>query len=216
MSFLPLYFYFILLCFLVSITTFSKSFKGPFYLKLFPLFLFIVLLVEGLSSYMASKNKNNVPEYNLLAIFEFCFYLWLFSFIIISTRGKKIARLIVPVYLIAAVSNLLFIQKINTINTITYSLGGLVIISFCIYYFLELFRLPQSVKLTSNPSFWICVGLLFFYCCSFPLIGLINYWMHISKFLIRNFSLIVNILHIFLYSLFTIAFLCRIRTRKYI
>ena len=214
MTFLPLYIYVIALCFLVSLTVFSKSHKGGLYLKLFPPFLFIALVVETLASYMASKGENNAVLYNFYTGFEFCFYLLLLSLIITANRVKKIVRITILLYAVAFVINILFVQKITTIQTITYSLGCLLVVSFCIYYFLSLFKLPKAIRLWNNPAFWICFGLLFFYCCSFPLIGLIHYWMHISKFLIRNFAQIVNILHIILYTLFMIAFLC-IRTRKY-
>lgn len=214
MSFLLLYIYVIALCFLVSLTVFSRSHKGGLYLKLFPPFLFIALVVETLASYMASKGKNNVALYDFFSVFEFCFYLWILSFIITNNRVKKIIRITILLYAVVADFNILFVQKITTIHTITYSLGCLLIVSFCLYYFLELFILPKAVRLWDNPAFWICFGILFFYCCSFPLIGLINYWMHISKFLIRNFALIFNILHVFLYTSFMIAFLCT-RTRKY-
>jgi hypothetical protein len=214
MSFLHPYIFVIALSFLVSLTVYSKSYKGVAYLKLFPPFLFIVLVIETLTSYMASKRENNAPIYNFFIIFEFCFYLWLLSFIITKIKVKKIIRVTILIYTVTAFLNILFIQKLSGIPTITYSLGCLLIVSFCIYYFLQLFILPKSVRLWNNPAFWICFGLLFFYCCSFPLIGLINYWRHISKFLIRNFELISQSLQIFLYTLFMIAFLC-IRTRKY-
>ncbi len=214
MSFLPVYIYVIAVCFLVSLTLFSKSNKGGLYLKLFPPFLFIVLVIEILTSYMASRGKNNVAIYNFFNVFEFWFYLWLLSLIITNKKVKKIVRITVLLYTVVFVINTFFVQDITTVQTITYSLGCLLIVSFCIYYFLELFILPKAVRLWNNPSFWVCFGLLFFYCCSFPLIGLIHYWMDISKFLIRNFFKIVNILDVFLYTSFMIAFLCT-RTRKY-
>ena len=128
--------------------------------------------------------------------------------------NKKIIRITILFYAITATTNIVFIQKMKTFHTVTYSLGCLLIVVFCIYYFLELFRLPKSVKLKNNPAFWICTGLLFFYCCGFPLYGLMNYWIGISKLILQNFSNIVTILNIFLYTLFAIAFLC-IKTRKY-
>ena len=214
MGFLPLYVYFIFFSLLTSLLVYYSSKPIDNYLKLFPPFLFIALVVETSASYMASRGKSNAVLYNLYTVFEFCFYLWLLSLIIANNKVKKIVRITILLYAVVADFNILFVQKITTIHTITYSLGCLLIVSFCIYYFLELFILPKAVRLWNNPAFWICFGLLFFYCCSFPLIGLINYWMHISKFLIRNFALIFNILHVFLYTSFMIAFLCT-RTRKY-
>ena len=214
MSFLNLYIYVIALSFLVSLTLFSKYYKGSSYLKLFPAFLFIVLVIEILTSYMASKGKNNLAIYNFFTVFEFCFYLCLLSLIITNKKVKKIARIFILVYIVAFVLNTFFVQKITSVQTITYSLVCLLIVSICIYYFLELFILPKAVRLWNNPAFWICFGLMFFYCCSLPLIGLVHLWMNIAKFLIKNFQQILNILNIFLYTSFMIAFLCN-RTRKY-
>lgn len=213
-SFLQTYIYILAICFLVSISVYLNYRRSEFYLKILPPFLFIALVVEVLAAYMAYNRNNNVELYNFFTAFEFCYYLFLISFVITNGKVKKIIRVTILVYAVAALINILFVQKLGTIHTITYSLGCLLVVSACIYYFLELFILPKPVKLRSNPAFWICFGIMLFYCCSFPLIGLINFWMYTSKFLIRNFAQIVNILHVLLYSLFIIAFLCRIRIRK--
>ena len=214
MELLTLDVYIITLCFLVSLSVYFKLDPSYLYLKLFPPFLLATILVEIWGLYLGSIGKNNLTLYNFFTAFEFCFYLWVISFIINQKKVKGIIRVTVILYVFAAVSNILFIQKMKTFHTVTYSLGCLLIVSFCIYYFFELFRLPKSVKLKNNPAFWICSGLLFFYCCGFPLYGLINYWSDISKLILKNFDKILTILNIFLYSLFTIAFLC-MRTRKY-
>lgn len=215
-SFIQTYIYILAVCFFVSLTVYVNYRRTEFFLKLLPPFLFVALVVEILAAFMAFNRNNNVALYNFFTVFELCIYLLLVSLVITNERIKKIIRGIIFLYAIVAIINILFFQGLRTIHTITYSLGCLLVVSACIYYFLELFILPKSIKLRSNPAFWICFGIMLFYCCSFPLIGLINYWMNISKFLLKNFAHIVNILHILLYSLFIIAFLCRIRIRKYI
>lgn len=214
MAFLPIYIYFIALSFLVSLSVFHKFRGFLFYLKLFPPFLFATLIAEISGSYLWSVGKNNLSLYNFFTAFEFCFYLWIISLVINNIRAKKIIRIVSVFYALSAIANILFIQKMKTFHTVTYSFGCLLVVAFCIYYFFELFRIPKSIKLKNNPAFWICSGLLFFYCCGFPLYGLINYWSGISTLITNSFDHIVTILNIFLYSLFTIAFLC-IRTRKY-
>jgi len=205
--------YFIAASFLVSLSVYIRT-ESSNYLKLFPPFLLSTLVVELLGSYLGHVEKNNVILYNFFSVFEFAFYLFIISLAISNPVMKRIIRISAVLYIIVAVINILFIQKMKTFHTITYSLGCLLIVISCIYYFLELFRIPQSIKLKNNPAFWICSGLLFFYCCGFPLYGLINFWSDISKLVVRNFGEIVTILNIFLYSLFTIAFLC-IKTQKY-
>ena len=216
MGFLPIYVYFIFFSLLTSLLVYYSSKPIDNYLKLIPPFLLITLLVEILGSYLWSIKKNNLTLYNFFSIFEFCFYLWIVSLIIQKKRVKKTIRIIIILYSISAIVNILFIQGMKTFHTVTYSLGCLLVVIFCIYYFLELFRRPKSEKLYLNPAFWICTALLFFYCCGFPLYALLIYWDEkIPKLILNNLENIFSILNIVLYTLFIIAFLC-LRTRKYI
>jgi hypothetical protein len=96
----------------------------------------------------------------------------------------------------------------------TYALGCLLIAVICIYYFFELFQMSHSINLIRQPAFWICSGLLFFYCCSFPLYGLLNFLKKVPDFIRESIGVIILLLNVFLYSSFTIAFLCRIRGRN--
>jgi hypothetical protein len=195
MGFLPVYFYFIALSFVASLSVYFTGKTNYSFLKLFPPFLAATIIVEILGSYFSSIGENNVELYNFFTSFEFCFYLWILSRIIKKKELKKIIGITIVVFLISAIINILFIQGIQTFHTVTYSLGCLLIVIFCIYYFLELFRLPKSEKLYTNPSFWICAALLFFYCCGFPLYALINLWGKISKLVVHNFTNIVTIFY---------------------
>lgn len=212
MSFLPVYFYFIVLSFMVSLVVYSSP-RHP-YLKIFPPFLFATAVAEFAGNYLGSIREPNTFIYNFFSVIEFVFYMALISLIIKNGKMKKIIRWGALLYAIVSIGNILFFQGMEQFHTVTYSLGCLVIVIICIYYFLELFRSPRSVKLSADPAFWICSGLLFFYCCGFPLYAFMNFWAGF-KWMRKSFTDIVNILNIFLYSLFVISFLCS-RTRKYI
>jgi hypothetical protein len=203
-------------CFLASLTVFYKPDPAHYYLKLFPPFLLLTILVELTAFYLQKRNQSNVLMYNFFSVFEFCYYLVIISLIISNVTVKRTIMIVIVLYTLTATGNILFIQKIKTFHTVTYALGCLTIVTFCVYYFYELFKLPKSVNLINNPAFWICSGLLFFYCCGFPLFALLNYWRGISSFVLNNFAQIISVLNVFLYSLFTIALLCTIviRIRK--
>jgi hypothetical protein len=211
MNFLPLYAYFIAASFLVSLLVYRKN--TPIYLRLFPPFLLLTLVAEIYGSYLYTKGKNNIVLYNFFSTFEFVFYLYILRSVISNKKVQKIIWIVMTLFVVAALFNLSFVQKKGTFHSTIYATGCLLIVIFCIYYFLELFRFPQSGRLYYNPAFWICTSLLFFYCCGFPLYGLLNEWSGISSLIVENFTMIVTILNIFLYSLFSIAFIC-VRTRK--
>jgi hypothetical protein len=216
LSFLPPYIYFMAISFLVSFTVYFTTKYQFKYLRLFPPFLLLSLTIDSIGLYRSSGGHNTVVLYNFFTLFEFCFYLLILSLVITRPRMRRFTRIALLAYAIISVCNIYFFQGTKSFHSVTYATGCLLMVGFCIYYFFELFRFPKSVNLRNNPSFWICCGLLFFYCCSFPLFGMANLLSSISRLIIVNFMNIINVLNIFLYSLFTIAFLCIIKTRKYI
>lgn len=213
MSNIPLYIYFIGLSFLVSLSVyFNHNNKEYPFLKTFPPFLLATLIAESYGAYLSSINKANTHVYNFFSVCEFCYYMVILSCIVNNRRARMVMRVTSVVYALVAISNILFFQGMKAFHTVTYSIGCLIVVIFCVYYFLELFRLPKSVMLTRNPAFWICSGLLFYYCCGFPLFAFIHLWMRIT-WVLERFDDIVTIINVFLYTLFIIAFLCN-KTRK--
>jgi hypothetical protein len=211
----PIYMYVILLAILASTSVYFQR-QRPLYLTIFPVFLVITLIMEGVGIYLWYHRLENLVVYNWFTAFEFCFYLFVLSKIIQKSKAKRITRLVLLLYAAGTIINLLFFQGKGGFHSITYSIGCLLIVAACIYYFLELFRLPRYVNLAKEPPFWICSGLLFYYCCSFPLLGLVNFIGSFPRVIIDNLDFFLTLMNVLLYSLFTIAFLCRIKTRKYI
>ncbi|GGB13464.1 hypothetical protein [Puia dinghuensis] len=206
-------FFVVVIALLASFTLYRQG-PSDIYLRLFPPFLSIVTVVLGICSYLAARIINNMPLFNPLTIFQYCFYFFLLYRIIRQPVVRKIAFHLIWIYPLIAGLNILLYQKINTFHTITYSLGGLLVVALCIFYFFELFQRPQSVNLTRNPDFWICSGLLFYFSCSFPLYGMANNLGKMPRFIIVNLNSIFNVLDILLYTSLVIAFLCRLKIRK--
>lgn len=208
-----LYIYFIALSSLIGWLFFNRN-KDKTYLKWFPFFLVLSVVVETYGNYLSSLNIDNTRLYNFFSSAEFIFYFFILYHIIRSGRVKRIIFIIACVFVPLDLINIFFVQGLDNFHTVTYSLGCVLIIAPSIYYFYELFRLPKLISLMREPSFWIVSGLLFFYCCSFPYFAFTGLLYDAAPFIMNNFSMIISILNILLYSLFTIAFICRIRVRK--
>jgi hypothetical protein len=204
MSF-PFEYCFIALSMIVGFATVIKNRNAP-YLRVFPFFLLLALITELWSFYLGQKNIPNIAFYNLFSVVAFVFYMYVLRYVILSARAKRVILIVMVAYAALSLSNILFIQKIDTFHTITYSLGCFILIVISIYYFYELFQVPRSIDLKREPAFWIVAGLLFFYSCTLPILGIMNY---MSNAIAINLEPIIMVLNILLYSLFTIAFLCK-------
>jgi hypothetical protein len=200
------------IAFLASLTIFLRP-SDSRYLRYFSFFLLLVSVVEGIENYEAIVKIDNTLLSNLSTIIEFSFYLYVFREIVYGRRAKKVFLYLALTYPLIALLNVFLIQR-NGFHTVTYALGCLLIIGGCIYYFLELFQRPSSVNLGRQPSFWICCGLLFYYTCTFPLYGAVNMVKLFPNVILRNLLYILVLLNILLYLSFTIAFLCRLKTRR--
>ena len=184
------------------------------YLKIFSLFLLLTFLVEIAGWYLGSKKVNTTLLYNIFTSFEFVFYFWLLRHNIRNHRVKKIILYSILVYPLLVLLELIFFTRPGGFHSTTYALGCLMVVAISIYYFYELFQLSHSVNLVRESSFWIGSGLLFYYTCSFPIICLVNYISQLSSIIVNNLGIILLLLNCLLYISFSIAFLCRIRTRK--
>jgi len=182
-------------------------------LVLFPGFLLITFIGEYYGVQSSARNQNNLLFYNLFTLFEFVFYLFFFWLI---CRGRKVKRmnfLIMICYLVITLINIFFYQGRHDFHSYTYILGCILVVVNAIQYFYFLFRLPESVSLARNPFFWIAIGLMFYYTCTFSLYGLTNFIIE-NGYYNKLFTTIGDILNILLYSLYIIAFLCSINLRR--
>jgi hypothetical protein len=206
---LPIYIYAILVS-LIASTYIAVRYSIPKYLKLFPVFLFLTLVVELFGTF----TTNNAPLYNFFSIVEFVFYLFIIKRILITRIIRFWITVVMIFYPIGCIINIFLIQKsIYRLHVTTYSIGCLIVVIFSIFYFYELFRSTNSVNLKREPAFWIITGLLFFYTCSFPIFGLINIISSVPL-ITRNIAALLVIINVILYTLFAVAFLCRIQTKS--
>jgi hypothetical protein len=210
---IPYQYYFIALSMIAGFITMMQK-RLPEGLRLFPFFLMFTLVVEILGWRLSEIPKNNADLYNFFSVSAFTYYMYLLMEVVYSRKAKKIILYIMSIFAVIALSNILFIQKINSFHTMTYSIGCLLIVVISMYYFYEMLQVPRFIDLKKEPAFWIAAGLLFFYICTLPVLGVLNYLFSIPGVIARSLEQIISILNVLLYSLFTIGFLCRISFRK--
>jgi hypothetical protein len=201
------------IAFLVSLTVFFGP-PAELYLKLFPVYLLLDCIVEGVTNYLALRRQNTILLSSLWAVLQFCFYIYVLQAVIHRPKAKRILLYCLIAFPLIFIVNLFLVQKFQVFQSMNYCLDCLVVVAACIFYFLEVFQSKNYVNLVREPAFWICSGLLFNCACSFPVYGLINFINGIEFSIIRIILYILGFINILLYLSFTIAFLCRLRTRK--
>jgi hypothetical protein len=199
--------------FLASLTIFIGP-RAPFYLRLLSLYLLLDCIVEAYTSYEALHKHNTQLINGLSSTVSFVLYIYIIRDIIRNLKARRVLLYCLWAFPVFFVVNILLFQKSGVFQSVTYSLGCLLIVTASIYYFWELFQNRAYINLLREPAFWICSGLLFYCACSFPVDAMINFISNITLRLARVLTLIQDLVYILLYLSFTIAYLCRLRPRK--
>lgn len=206
--------------FLISLSVFARK-PVPLYLKIFPIYFFLLMIEDLAIEYTTTRGIHNNIIFNTAGIAEFLFYYFVIRSVIVNEKVKKRIFYSSIVYSVFAVINLFFIQRNDLFNPINFTIGTVITVLFCIYYFFELFQKTETQSLTKLTSFWIVSGILFNVVLIFPIFALISFMESLSKanhktslIIFNNIDAIFTIIGILTYILYSIGFLCRIRISK--
>jgi hypothetical protein len=206
--------------FIISLSLFLRK-PVPVYLRLFPVYFFCLMIMDKVIDYTTDHGMHNNIIINTWSIAEFSFYFFVLREIIVSTNVKKRIFYIIIAYAIFAFANLFFFQHNDLFNPINFTIGTVITVILCIYYFFELFQKTEAQSLMRHTSFWIVSGILFNVVLIFPIFALISFMDQLSKanqktsmIIFNNIVAIFNIISVLTYILYSIGFLCRIRTSK--
>ncbi len=201
------------ICWLVSLT--SILFKRPKYLQFFSLFLFVSILVEWISWYMARKlHVNNLWLYNIYILIEIIFLSFFYSLHIRSVSIQKLIKIFFVIYPVLFLINFFFIQGLYTFNTYSYLLGVSFILFLIVNCFREILMSADRIILTREPVFYISVAFFLFFVIEIPYTILLPYFVKNDLHVAMALIWVIKILNVILYVLLTIAYLCQPKVLK--
>ncbi|MFD1255762.1 hypothetical protein ACFQ3S_03055 [Mucilaginibacter terrae] len=213
---LSLFHYAEMLAFMASIICYKSIIKKPYWVLL-PYMLMIVA-AEIIGKQLADKQlyKDNVHLFNITTVIEFVVFFFLFYKNVNGSYRKEITKFAIPVYMVAAVINQLFIQGFDKFHTNTMLLGTVLIIIFVFFYFYEAFSKMEPVNLLKEPMFWIATGLFLFYLGDFTINLMHPYFVknHLQKRWTHIFRIINHNLIIFEYLCISIAIIVCSKNRS--
>jgi len=189
--------------------------KNNTYLNTLSFFLLYIFIIEKIGEYLSNNYKPNAWLYNYSSVTEISYYLWLIGKMFNNRRIYKSFVIIILLNGILSLLNIIFIQGKSGFHSITFGIGSLLLIAACGYYFYRLLQYPKEVSLVKQMEFWICTAILFSFGCGFPIFCMNNFYANkISEAIWPIISALNKIINIVFYTLFIVAFLCKMDFRK--
>ncbi len=180
-------------------------------------FLFLVTLpFEAYGGYLQSFKANNLYIYHVLIPVQYAFYALIYYYCIESRSVKKSILVSVPLVVVVAMGLAFTIQPVSSYNSYVIVLCNLLILSWILIYYRQIFVPLKIIALGREPMFWISTGLLFYCLGSFFVEGLMKQMIEQSPEMASRYyySIFMGLVS-FLYIMFIIAFLCRDLFTKY-
>jgi hypothetical protein len=206
---------------LVSLSVFKLR-STPTFLSFFPIYFLGDFILGLYQEFTSNKGIYNTGVTNACLIAEFSFICFVLRGFIVNQLMRKVILVLIFIIAFFSIINLVFIQKKVGLNPINFTIQSLITIVLCIYYYFELFQRIEVPSLSGLPSFWITTAILFNTALTFPMSAFMSFMQQWTKqndasfrIIIRNITTIFNIIITITYVLYSIGFLCMIKTKKY-
>jgi hypothetical protein len=191
---------------------FRPKFKNTI-LGTFPFYLTFIFLGECVGFFTQKpewKQLNETLHEFFIIPIEFIYFFWLLSKATAGAKSKKILFPFILLYLVSLViENLIKTQFIFL--SISYTLGNLLLLILIIRYLFQLISSDEILTYSSNPFFYISIGLLLFYLGTFPFYALKNYLWAYHKQIGLYYWYSMMVLNCMMYAMFTLSFIWRPR-----
>jgi hypothetical protein len=123
-----------------------------------------------------------------------------------NPNTRFIVFTIVLLFVCFSIVNSVWLQSLLSYNSYSQTFGSLLIIGYCVYYFIDLIRKMNVKNLYDEPMFWITGSILFYYASTLFIYGLGNILIHHSKSLNRWIWLFHVLLAALHYTFISIGF----------
>lgn len=194
----------------IAIIFYRDLSRYNFFILFIP-FLIITSAVE-LSAIGKDRPSKNIV-YNFFLLVEFSFYSFLFYKNLHFAKLKRVILIFIPCFIIFYTFNLIFIYGLYKYHSYTSILSSFfIVIYICMFFYETIIPQNSSIKLLSNPFFWVSVGLLFYNLGSVIMFAMLEF---LSDTDLQNkgvfvFKIVIMSLNVVLYGSFSTAFiLCR-------
>jgi hypothetical protein len=169
----------------------------------------LITILETLGTYIAGTGKENVIYYNLAFVYlETILILYFFQILFKGNKAKKIVVIALGAFFFWAVFYSFFFQSLFVFHNVSYVIGGILLISCCLYFFYGLMKEDwyQDRNLLGLPIFWIVTMIMFFYSGSLLYFASFRFISGANIELMIKINYIIQFLSILMYWVMGTAF----------
>lgn len=208
------YFYYHLLigiAFVLSITAFARGHKKFIILGVL---LCFTLAVELAADILYKKKIDFTWIYHLFNLVEYSLFCWFLSYSVWSKRVKQVVFMSIPVFLIIGFCISFWLYSFSGFPGININIEGFLLSVLCIYILFTL-EADTNLPIYANSDFWICLGILLFFGCTFFFNGIYTGLFNISKqHALEIFAIINKPMNIILYLFIIIGITCSLLKKR--
>jgi len=194
------------MAFISSLRSFRLDYSKN--LKFFSILLGVTAFNEvGAWFIPAVLHQKNIDWYNIFMGIEFLMYGYFYYLIIELKIVKTVIRVYLWVFPVFWYTVVFFVFGIKSWNSYLAIAGSLSVVCFSLFYYYQLVAFaPQKKQFGSSAEFWIVTGLLVFYSCNMPYIGMLNFLVKNYLTLAHKIIVSFQVMYILTYGLFIYAF----------
>ncbi|RPH33437.1 MAG: hypothetical protein EHM93_04845 [Bacteroidales bacterium] len=183
-------------------------------LYLFPFLLSAAFLSDIGATILKHFHANYFFLYHIYLPIEYSLLAYYFYLTIRNVWAKRIVLYSIPIFIVFSIMFSLEVVIISKYPNFQTNIECLLLVVWATIAIFTI-EVKEDVSILSLPVFWICVAILIYQCGIFTFTGMFNYLLKSKSDLferLRSYHIVFNCI---LYTLYSIAFICSHRTKKY-
>ncbi len=153
--------------------------------------------------------------FNPYVLVSFLVYIYYFSKNLENRKARKWIKKILILYTVICLLNLFLTDVfLNTVSVVTYGLGSFFLITVVFYYYYEILVSSKILNIKREISFYISIPALLFFLTTTPIFIYSKYFTNQSPEFVKLSSLVMIIMNVFMYGVYSFAFLWLANKKK--
>jgi len=168
-------FFSIFCCFLTSLIGLIKinNLKQFKFLLFYPLISGIQISISVYFDFVnynpVTINKINTSSINLFLLLEFAIIYRFYNLLFPSSIANRIIKFTTLIYSFAIILYWILEKSIFALELNLFITHSAIILTPAFFYIIQLLKMSNAIQLSNNPSFWVTIGIIFYFGCTTPL-----------------------------------------------